>query len=194
MANMRKDNKGRGLHTGELQRKDGIYLYRYTDITGKRQEISACDLPKLREKEKAIKKDLDDNLLSTASVKKITLNDMFNRYMSTKNIRNSTRCTYINLWKTSIKDDIGLIKVVQLKSSHIKTFYMQKSQQGYAHKTIKMMHSLIYASLELAMDDDIIIKNPARNSFSTDCGTETKKKKYFITGTAERVISIHGKK
>ena len=37
MANIRKDNKGRGLHTGEQQRKDGIYLYRYTDVTGKRQ-------------------------------------------------------------------------------------------------------------------------------------------------------------
>ena len=27
MANTRKDSKGRGLHVGEQQRKDGVYLY-----------------------------------------------------------------------------------------------------------------------------------------------------------------------
>lgn len=28
----RKDSKGRILKTGESQRKDGIYMYRYSDI------------------------------------------------------------------------------------------------------------------------------------------------------------------
>ena len=38
----RKDNKGRNLHTGESQRNDGIYMYRYTDIrSGRRQTIYA---------------------------------------------------------------------------------------------------------------------------------------------------------
>lgn len=35
----RKDHKGRILQTGERQRKDLIYQYRYTDIRGKRQTI-----------------------------------------------------------------------------------------------------------------------------------------------------------
>ena len=61
MANTRKDSKGRGLHVGEQQRKDGVYLYRYTDVTGKRQTVYAGDLPELRAKEKQIQKDLDDN-------------------------------------------------------------------------------------------------------------------------------------
>ncbi len=29
----KKDNKGRNLHTGESQRNDGIYMYRYTACT-----------------------------------------------------------------------------------------------------------------------------------------------------------------
>ena len=37
MSEKRKDNKGRILRTGESQRKDLIYQYRYTDIRGKRQ-------------------------------------------------------------------------------------------------------------------------------------------------------------
>ena len=39
MSEKRKDHKGRILRTGESQRKDLIYQYRYTDIQGKRQTI-----------------------------------------------------------------------------------------------------------------------------------------------------------
>lgn len=52
MSEKRKDNKGRILRTGESQRKDLIYQYRYTDIRGKRQTIYSSDLKELREKEK----------------------------------------------------------------------------------------------------------------------------------------------
>ena len=39
----RKDNKGRNLKTGEYQRPDGRYEYRYKDeITGKRNSVYAC--------------------------------------------------------------------------------------------------------------------------------------------------------
>ena len=49
----RKDNKGRNLRTGESQRSDGRYMYRYKDeITGKRITIYDMDLASLREKEK----------------------------------------------------------------------------------------------------------------------------------------------
>ena len=46
----RKDNKGRVLRTGESQRKDRIYQYRYTDALGNRKCIYASDLKTLREK------------------------------------------------------------------------------------------------------------------------------------------------
>ena len=51
MSEKRKDNKGRILRTGESQRKDLIYQYRYTDIRGKRQTVYSSDLKELREKE-----------------------------------------------------------------------------------------------------------------------------------------------
>ena len=57
MPNKRKDNKGRLLRTGESQRKDLIYMYRYIDMRGKRQCVYADDLNKLREKEKKIQLD-----------------------------------------------------------------------------------------------------------------------------------------
>lgn len=54
----RKDNKGRNLKTGEYQRPDGRYEYRYKDeITGKRNSVYAADLASLREMEKKINKE-----------------------------------------------------------------------------------------------------------------------------------------
>ena len=55
----RKDNKGRNLKTGESQRPDGRYMYRYKDeLTGKRVTIYDMDLASLREQEKKINEDI----------------------------------------------------------------------------------------------------------------------------------------
>ncbi|GLG03943.1 hypothetical protein Selli1_11170 [Sellimonas catena] len=49
----RKDNRGRNLRTGESQRKDGLYMYRYKDErTGRRLAVYSPDLAELRKKEK----------------------------------------------------------------------------------------------------------------------------------------------
>lgn len=46
MAEKRKDNKGRNLRTGESQRKDGRYMYRWT-VDGK--EKTVCNIEKMLE-------------------------------------------------------------------------------------------------------------------------------------------------
>ena len=95
----RKDNKGRNLKTGEYQRPDGRYEYRYKDeITGKRNSVYAADLASLREMEKKINKDMDDLLITDSSVKKLTVNTLFERYMATKNIKERTKKNYIRMW------------------------------------------------------------------------------------------------
>ncbi len=76
MSNVkRKDSKNRNLRNGESQRKDGRYVYKYTDIYGKPQFIYSWKLVptdktpagkrddiSLREKEAQIKKDLNDGI------------------------------------------------------------------------------------------------------------------------------------
>ena len=45
MSNVkRKDSKNRNLRNGESQRKDGRYVYKYTDIYGKLQFIYSWKL------------------------------------------------------------------------------------------------------------------------------------------------------
>lgn len=190
MVNTRKDNKGRNLHTGEQQRKDGIYLYRYTDVAGKRQTVYAGDLPELRIKEKQIQKDLDDNLLTDISVKKMTLNTLFDRYMSMKSLTEATKFNHQRLWNNHVKDEIGNIKVIQLRPSHIRGFYKKLSEQNYSKSTIKLLHTMIFPALEMAVDDDIIRKNPAKNAMSAEFGREAKKKEILTVEQQERLFQF----
>ena len=109
----RKDNKGRNLKTGEYQRPDGRYEYRYKDeITGKRNSVYAADLASLREMEKKINKDMDDLLITDSSVKKLTVNTLFERYMATKNIKERTKKNYIRMWDYRIRNTLGNIRVL----------------------------------------------------------------------------------
>ena len=41
MSEKRRDNRGRILRTGESQRKDGRYAFKYTDAYGKPQFVYA---------------------------------------------------------------------------------------------------------------------------------------------------------
>ena len=157
----RKDNKGRNLKTGEYQRPDGRYEYRYKDkITGKRNSVYAADLASLREMEKKINKDMDDLLITDASVKKLTVNTLFERYMATKNIKERTKKNYIRMWDYRIRNTLGNIRVVDFKTSHVRTFFSALSDEGLAHSTIKGLYGLLNPSFELAVENGIIRKNP----------------------------------
>ena len=79
MAEKRKDSKGRNLRTGESQRKDGRYVYRWQE-NGKERSVYSMDLRELREKEKQIQRDIDDGI-NGKEADKLTIDDMFEKYM-----------------------------------------------------------------------------------------------------------------
>lgn len=178
----RTDNKGRILKTGEMQRsEDNRYLYRYVDLTGKKRTIYAVTLQELREKEKQIERDLQDGIDSNKG--NLTLNQLFGIYMETKSdLRESTRCNYIAVWKNAIKDSaLGNMKISQIKQFHIRRFYSELVGKGLAANTIKVYHNLISPALELAVNSDIIRKNPARDCQKGIGGTKIERESMTIT-------------
>lgn len=167
----RKDNKGRVLEKGESQRKDGLYVYQYNDISGKRKSVYAKTLSDLRKQEKQIRRDLEDNINTAAA--EITLNEQFEMYMSLKTqLANSTRQNYLDLWNSNVKDSfLGGTKLCNIKKSDILRFYNSLKARGLKYSTLKMFECMISPCLELAVDDDIIRKNPCRgclDGFSND--------------------------
>ena len=107
MSEKRRDKKGRVLWNGESQRKDGKYEYKYTDVTGRRHSVYSWTLvetdrpPKgkksktcLREMEKQIKKDLEDEIRTFESGH-TTLDDFWKIYIDMKyELKQSTRTNY----------------------------------------------------------------------------------------------------
>ena len=186
----RKDNKGRNLKTGEYQRPDGRYEYRYKDeITRKRNSVYAADLASLREMEKKINKDMDDLLITDASVKKLTINTLFERYMATKNIKERTKKNYIRMWDYRIRNILGNIRVVDFKTSHVRTFFSALSDEGLAHSTIKGLYGLLNPSFELAVEDGIIRKNPVTGTLG-DYGAPAKEKEALTLEQQEKLLKF----
>lgn len=92
MPEKRKDNKGRILREGEVQRSDGKYMYRYTDAGGIRRAIYSWRLVEsdrapdgkrstepLRTQIKRIQRDMDDGI-SSYTAYKMTLNSFYDAY------------------------------------------------------------------------------------------------------------------
>lgn len=158
----RKDNKGRVLEKGESQRKDGLYVFQYMDsISGSRKSVYAKSLSDLRKREKQIKRDLDDNIDTLGA--EITLNEQFEKYMSLKTrLCNSTRQNYINLWNGNVRDDLGRKRLRDIKKSDILRFYNSLSNRGIKPSTIKTFNWVISPCFELAIDDNIVRKNPCK--------------------------------
>lgn len=163
MANARKDTRGRALKKGESQRKsDGRYVYTYTDPLGRRKFIYSMDLMELREKEKKLMRDQLDGL-DLYAAGKATLNDTFDRYMSTKyDLRDSTKSGYLYNWDHFVRDDFGKKKLIDVKYSDVLQYYYHLiNDLDLELNTVDKIHCLLHPTFQLAVRDDIIRKNPS---------------------------------
>ncbi len=163
MAKARKDLRGRALRPGEIQRKDDQrYMYSYTDPLGRRKFIYANDLTELREKEQKLQRDQLDGL-DLYAAGRATVNDTFDRYMSTKyELRESTRSGYLYNYDHFVRDNFGLKKLIDIKYSDVlQYYYYLLNEKGISISTLDSVHCLLHPTFELAVRDDIIRKNPS---------------------------------
>lgn len=159
MAERRKDNKGRVLKTGESQRKDMLYQYRYTDIYGKRKTIYSSDLQELRRKEKEIQKNIDDGLNYSAG--KIKVIDLIERYISLKKgLRYNTRSNYAFAISVIKKEEFAYRQIGVIKTSDAKQWIIKLHKDGRGYSTITSVRNVIKPAFQMAYDEDIIRKNP----------------------------------
>lgn len=163
MAKARKDERGRALRKGEVQRaSDKRYMYTYTDPQGRRKFIYAKDLATLREKEKQLLKDQLDGLdLYVAG--KATVNDTYDRYISTKHdLRETTRSNYDYIYDRFVRKTFGRKKIADIKYSDVLQFYYYLlHEEGLALGTLDSVHTLLHPTFQLAVRDEIIRNNPS---------------------------------
>lgn len=159
MAEKRKDSKNRNLLTGESERKDGTYMYRYTDTYGKRRTVYAPNLNELRKKERQIRKDIEDGIFAKDG--EITVKELLDIY-----VNSNTR------WKVSTKDShirrvnkiksypIGNMKINQVRTSTVQSFYLQLAEEGLSTNMIQGLNAVLSPAFDKAVEDDWIRKNP----------------------------------
>jgi len=159
MSTKRKDNKGRVLKTGESQRKDLIYQYRYTDFRGKRQTIYSANLQELRQKEKEIQKQIDDGLDYESG--QITVIELLEKYISLKQgVRYNTKVGYQFVLNLIKKEDFGYRKINTVKVSDAKRWFQKLQNDGRGYSTITSIRGVIKPAFQMACDEDAVRKNP----------------------------------
>lgn len=205
MAEKRRDNKGRILRTGEVQRKDGLYMYRYTDMNGQRRTVYSWKLVEtdkvpngkrctdaLRDIEKQIQINMADGIKSHEA-KSITLDMLFQRFMDTRiDLKESSRCNYTFLYNKHIKNSIGYRKIASIKYTELQQLYISLHQEtGLSFSSIEKIHAIIYQSLEIAVLDNLIKSNPSAHvmkSFRKLIPSKTQKKRALTIEEQSRFI------
>lgn len=159
MAERRKDSKNRVLRNGESQRKDGTYMYRYTDVRGKRVCVYARTLEELRVKEQAIQKELNDGIDYAAG--EIIVLDLLKRYIATKTgVRYNTKVGYQFVLNLVSKESFGCLKIRDIKPSDAKQWFIKLHEDGRGYSTITSVRGVLRPAFEMAVEDDIIRRNP----------------------------------
>lgn len=172
MAEKRKDSRGRVLRDNEFQRGDGRYMFLYYTQTGEKKYVYSWRLTEndktpqgkradlsLREKEKQITKDSVHGV--DTSKAKTTLDDIFNKHMSLLNLKQSTRTNYTYMYKKYIAPQYGKTSITAIKKSDIQHFYKSLIEvQNFKPNSMEIIHTILHPVFQLAVDDDIILKNP----------------------------------
>lgn len=167
MAAPRKDNKGRALYTGEFQRKNLTYEYRYIDSAGKARSIYSPTLEELREKEKELLRSQLDGI-DTYLAGEATLNYIFDKYISNKpDLRARTKENYKRIYKQYVKGVIGSKKIADISYSDVVYFYKYLlEEKKLLLNTVKGVHVILHPVFELAVRDDIIESNPSNGALT----------------------------
>lgn len=174
MSEKRKDSKGRILRTGESERKDGTYQYRYKDINGERRCIYDRNLQELRKKAKEIEKQLEEGVSYFEGNTK--LSEVIDRLFSLKRKwRDSTRATMIRYLKIVKESRLYNMPINRIKIADCKAYFISLHDEGYAFGTISSIHTIFKMAFQMACEDNAIVRNPCSFSLKSVIDDDTPK-------------------
>lgn len=179
MSVKRRDRKNRVLRNGESQRADGRYAYVYVDSSGKQRFLYSWKLEdtdkvpqgkrecvSLRTKVKNLKKDLENGISFDGG--KMTVLQLVEKYVGQKTgVRHNTQANYnfiINLIK---KEEFGARRIDKVKLSDAKEWLIKLQSDGRGYSTIHALRGVVRPAFQMAVDDDLIRKNPFEFQLST---------------------------
>lgn len=172
MSQKRRDNRNRILNTGESQKANGLYVFKYQDVEGKSKFVYSWRLVEtdrlpagkrpcrpLRERESEIRRDLEDGIDPIG--KKMTVSQLYAKFTRCRtDVRDGTVKSRGQLKRLLSEDVIGAREIGNVKPSDAKEWVQRMKSKGFAYSTISNHKRSLKAAFYLAIADDCIRKNP----------------------------------
>ncbi len=83
---------------------------------------------------------------------------------------------------------LGRMRVRDIRKSHILKFYADCKAKGYSNGTIAILQKILHPAFELALDDDVIGKNPSKGCLK-DYSDFTEKKQALTLDEEKEFLS-----
>lgn len=134
---------------------------------------------------------LTANDMESDMLKGYELNDMFKVYMNNNiKLKPSTRANYLYLWDFYVKEEpFANMPLPQIHRSDILAFYTKLLKHGFAINSLESINTIVHPTLEMAVDDDYIRKNPSKGIYrklKTDGSAPKPKRRIALTKTQQQ--------
>lgn len=150
---------------------------------GKRNGLS------LREKEQEIHRDIADGINTVG--KKITVCQLYAKQNEHRaNVKKSTKIQRQYLMKILQDDKLGAKPIDSVKLSDAKEWAIRMKKKGIAYKSINNYKRTLKASFYIAIQDDLIRKNPFDFKLSEVIDDDTKPKRALTEEQEEKLLSF----
>ncbi len=185
MAEKRKDSKGRILKTGETERSDGRYQYRFTQ-NGRRYTLYASTLKELREKEDGVQKAKWNNIDYRQG--QLTVSELCDILLEQKaNLRPTTKERYQTSIKVIQSTDISCMKISEVTIRDVKRWCVEQCKR-YKPGTVRTRFQLLKQVFSIAYNDRIIDRNPCHFEFHSVVSAMPTEKKSLTVRQSEQFI------
>lgn len=202
MDTKRRDAKGRVLRSGESQQKDGRYRYTYyvkgrqhcfyswklEDTDRVPQGKHACD--SLRSQVKELNKSLEQGIAFRGNG--ISVLGLVEKYLAIQNANDKLKASTKAGYRTSLKhirdDAISTVRIDKVKKSDAKRWILSLQEKGLGYSTISSIHGVIKPAFQMAMDDDLILKNPFDFVLKNLILDNSKKRDALTAGEQEELL------
>lgn len=172
----RKDNKGRVLRDGELQRKDGKYEYRYYDARRQRHSVYSWRLVETDSTPRGIKKGPALRTLEQDVVKSLalgighqdteltTVGEYTERMIELKPyVKPTTKALLQGIYRNHIAGGIGFLPIKRVRYEDVRIFYIALLQDKHLSvSTVANIDRVLNPAFALAVRNHVILTNPAK--------------------------------
>lgn len=158
---MATDKRGRKLPKGIRQRSDsyeGRFNYQYKEYV-----VHGRTITEAQKAMNDLKYKLEHGYFVEKS--KITLSEWFNTWMEQykKNrVKIGTYTSYKKYFDCAIKARLGGKHIADIRGEHIQKLYNELAKEGYALSSIKIISAVLNGSMQQAMRNGLIERNPVK--------------------------------